>query len=199
MKKPDRSPQHKRLLQELHDRSHQAGDVWREMVKIGDKESPDYLRLSEKYRDLTSKTDQISRKIKPYDDRFLQDLQAYNRYEKEENERQQRQAIVDAENDKAEQSRALFLQRQAEEKNRHDARFAELDHAHAEAEAARKFKAEEAKKQREHEERMAKIELLKLEEQRKAAESARDAAALARAQESEQFAAILKSLRKDES
>jgi len=57
----------------------------------------------------------------------------------------------------------------------------------------------EADAQREHERRLALIELEKLKEQRLAAEAARDAAALAKAQNNEQFAAILKSLKDDES
>lgn len=51
--------------------------------------------------------------------------------------------------------------------------------------------------QEQHEMKLAKMELLKIKEQRLAAEAARDAAALAKAQESEQFAAILKSLKGD--
>ena len=66
-----------------------------------------------------------------------------------------------------------------------------------EAKAKRDHEAREAQEQREHEMKLAKIELMKLEEQRKAAEAARDAAALAKAQESEQFATILKSLKDD--
>lgn len=68
-----------------------------------------------------------------------------------------------------------------------------------EAQAKRDHEAREAQEQRQHEMQLAKIELMKLEEQRKAAEAARDAAALAKAQESEQFAAILKSLKDDAS
>lgn len=67
--------------------------------------------------------------------------------------------------------------------------------------------AEEADKQSEkdHEIQLEKIELMKLREKRleaeaqaKAAQAAKDAAALARAQENEQFAAILKGLKNDE-
>lgn len=58
-----------------------------------------------------------------------------------------------------------------------------------------KLAAIEAQAQRDHEEKLAKIELMKFKEQRLAAEAARDAAALAKAQESEQLAAILKSLK----
>lgn len=70
---------------------------------------------------------------------------------------------------------------------------------HLEAQKQRDHEATEAQRQRDHEAKMAMIELEKIREQRRAAEAARDAAALAKAQESEQFAAILKSLKDDES
>jgi hypothetical protein len=57
---------------------------------------------------------------------------------------------------------------------------------------------QEAQAQRDHEREMAKFELMKLKEQRLAHQAARDAAALAKAQENDQFAAILKSLKGDD-
>jgi hypothetical protein len=70
-------------------------------------------------------------------------------------------------------------------------------------EEAERLKAEQEREdavraaQERHEVELAKVELLKIKEQRVAAEAARDAAALAKAQESDQFASILKSLRVD--
>lgn len=199
MQKPEYPPEYHRLLNELRETHCEAGDAYSKLTRIKDKNSPEYFRIRINHKALCDKAEQMERRASKFVDEFSRQIRAYKLYETEENKRQKRQAVVDAEWAKAEQARTM-------EQVRHAAKLAEQGRLEEETERKRQHQAEEAEKKRTHEEKLKflaikekQLELELQKEQRLAAEAAREAAAHARKQDNEQISAMLKSLKDDES
>ena len=182
MLKPERSPEHRRLLQELDDRSREANDAIRVIIGMRDKKSPEFQRLREKHKELCGQIDDINRQLQPYDTRFLEDVQHYNQFVKEEEARCAEQAIISLENAKYEKARE-------KEQATQNAKLSETKRIDAERE--REFLTIEAQKQRDHELQMAIIQRDTALAQAEASRLAAEANAKAQEQASNSLDALI--------